>query len=102
MISFIFLFQVRSLFLISKNNDTEAGWAVFATALASSVCIGIYVLSLLPAGDQRSSEYETLRTETEPLLGAQNHSVYGRFSYGEATDPHYLGVAKEGTPFLNR
>ena len=57
----------------------------------------------LPAGDQRSSQYQEFRAEADSLLdprGLRSQTSYGGFL--EVADPHYLGVAKDRAPFLNR
>ena len=59
-------------------------------------------MSLIPAGDQRESEYQEFSIETDPLFQRQQTSHYGGFH--EEADPHYLGVAKEESRigFLNK
>ena len=69
----------------------------------SCFCLTAYLLSLLPAGDQRSSQYQEFRAEADSLLdprGLRSQTSYGGFL--EVADPHYLGVAKDRAPFLNR
>ena len=62
----------------------------------------IYLLSLLPAGDQRSSQYQEFSIESDPLFDFRRQTSYGGFL--EDADPHYLGVAKEESrvKFLNK
>ena len=48
-------------------------------AIVNTLCQAIYFLSLIPAGDQRSSEYQEFSIETDPLFQRMTHSSYGGF-----------------------
>jgi len=95
--------QVRSYYLSSYHRKSEAEVAMFATAIVHSLCLVLYLLSLLPKGDPRASNYQEFRAESDSLLdprGLRSHNSYGGFL--EIADPHYLGVAKDRAPFINR
>jgi len=89
---------------------------LFIMSIISASSHFIYLLTLVPAGDQRASHYQELdaRPETDSLLGdvgfsssfrrlatSTNYSGlatstnYGGFA--EDNDPHYLGVAKDAS-----
>ena len=94
---------MRSQLLSSYKRENRAEEVVFASSAISCFCLTAYLLSLLPAGDQRSSQYQEFRAESDSLLdprGLRSQTSYGGFL--EVADPHYLGVAKDRAPFLNR
>ena len=73
-------------------------------AILRLACLTLYFLTLIPAGDDSESQYEELLTnerlnERSPLLRSIT-SAYGGFR--EENDPHYLGVAREGSNWLSQ
>ena len=60
--------QVRSQLLSSYKRENRAEEVVFVSAGISCFCLTAYLLSLLPAGDQRSSQYQEFRAEADSLL----------------------------------
>jgi len=97
------LIQVRSQLLSSYKRENRAEEVVVASAAISCFCLTAYLLSLLPAGGQRSSQCQQFRADSDSLLdprGLRSQTSYGGFL--EVADPHYLGVAKDRAPFLNR
>jgi len=101
------------------HSDTDR--TILGCAVINLICQGIYLLTLIPAGDQRSSQYEEFgnqerRESGDPLLpeigfstsfrqrmmAGMTSSYYGGFR--EGMDPYYLGVAKDPAKvnWLNR
>ena len=96
---------MRNQLLASQTRDSPAQETNFITAITRAVCLALYLLSLLPEGDQRSSQYQEFRVETDPLLDPRLRPAHASPGYGgflEPTDPHYLGIAKDQAPFLAR
>lgn len=98
--------QCRSILLLDPP-DNRQNVILVAHAITQLVCLSLYCLTLLPAGDDSDSQYEELLTnesteERQGLLqGLSSHTnQYGGFH--EDMDPEYLGVAKEHTPWLSR
>lgn len=94
--------QIRSEILEHNSLKWKCDKVIFGCAIVSAICQMIYLLSLLPAGDQRSSQYQEFSIESDPLFDFRRQTSYGGFL--EDTDPHYLGVAKEESRigFLNK
>ena len=104
------IIQCRSIISQSDHLVGNSDKVTFASAIISCICQGVYLLTLIPAGDQRSSQYEELgsrdRPDTEPLLSELGFSTsfrqralyagnYGGFL--DEHDPYYLGVAKDSS-----
>jgi len=101
--------QARTAIRDSKILNMDEDKIIFCSAIINLIAQGIYILTLIPSGDQRSSNYEELGASGEPrendsLLAepfsnnyrqrmAMSHSAYGGFR--EDSDPFYLGVAKD-------
>jgi len=94
--------QIRSEILDHMSLQYGVDKVIFGCALTRALCQIMYLLSLLPTGDQRSSHYQEFSIESDPLLDFRRQTSYGGFL--EDTDPHYLGVAKEESrvKFLNK
>ncbi len=74
-------------------------------AIVRLILLAIYLLTLIPAGDDAESQYEELLTnentdERSGLLAGGGLRNYSGFH--ESTDPQYLGVAKEDAPWLSK
>eukprot|EP00092_Neocalanus_flemingeri_P010518 GFUD01011332.1.p1 GENE.GFUD01011332.1~~GFUD01011332.1.p1 ORF type:complete len:1535 (+),score=298.00 GFUD01011332.1:327-4607(+) len=94
--------EIRTAFLEHSSLEYSTDKVFFGCAVVSAICQAIYLLSLLPAGDQRSSQYQEFSIESDPLFDFRQRTNYGGFL--EDNDPHYLGVAKEESRvgFLNK
>jgi len=113
------IIQARTALRDSQILHIDEDKIIFSSAIISLISQGIYLLTLIPSGDQRSSNYEEFGVNTdsregESLLGdngisqsfrqrmAISGSQYGGFR--EDNDPYYLGVAKDSSKvnFLNK
>ena len=71
--------QIRSAIVEHYHIKTTADKVYLGCAILNTICQTVYFLSLIPAGDQRSSQYQEFSIETDPLFQRMTHSSYGGF-----------------------
>ena len=105
MVTIVDCLQCRSL-LVQSRHETSFTVITRAHAIVRLACLTAYFLTLIPAGDDSESHYEELLTNervgerSSLLAGRYNSQDYGGFH--EDNDPHYLGVAREGSNWLSK
>ena len=105
MVTLVDCLQCRSL-LVQSFRETSLTTISRVHAIIRLSCLTLYFFSLIPAGDDSESHYEEIlstserNSERSPLIRSNFSHDYGGFH--EEVDPHYLGVAREGTNWLSQ
>ena len=106
MVTIIDCLQCRTL-ITRKSPHKNLHYIMETTAIFQLILLSLYILTLIPAGDDSESSYEELSINESPgersslLSRPGSRHDYGGFAE-DNPDPNYLGIAKDGVPWLSK